>query len=236
MKKIIILFIAIITTLPSFSQDFESGDINKKYYVRLGLSTPLWTYYGFQNKQALEDVLSVKSRVGANFEVGAIFMLNGINIGDGFGINVDFISFKAQVLKLEEDGANIYNGFAGSKIGPSFTYAINKAIAFDVFAKINPIWGATVYYNQQNINEDFNLYYGYLQMMYSFGFNMKLGIVMLGFEYDMGKLHLKNNNSDGYWDPTYSNDNGPWDPETNPQLEKTSVPMDGFNVTIGIVF
>ena len=233
MKKIFIIILSVILAFPAFSQDFESGDLNKKFYVRVGLSTPTWTYYGFKDKKEMGDVLGVKSRIGGNFEVGGIFMLNGINIGNGmrFGINVDIISLKAQVLKLDA-GDNIYNGFVGSKVGPSFTYAISKAIAFDVYAKINPIWASTIYNNQQNINDDFNFYYGYLQMMYSFGINVKLSIIMLGFEYDMGSLSHQNNNSDGYWDPTNPN----WDNETNPTMTKIKNPMDGFNITIGIVF
>lgn len=233
MKKLLILIFAIIITAPLFSQDFDTGDVNKKFYVRAGLSIPNWTYYGFKDKKDIEETLGVKSRIGANFEVGAIFMINAINVGHGmrFGINVDFLSLKAQVLNLD-GSANIYNGFVGSKIGPSFTYAINKTIAFDVFAKINPIWGTVIYNNQQNINDDFNLYYGYLQMMYSFGINMKLSAFILGFEYDMGSLQLQNNNSDGYWDPTMPG----WDPEFNPQMEATKVPMDGVNITIGFVF
>jgi len=233
MKKIFIIILSVILSLPAYTQDFESGDLNKKFYVRAGLSTPTWTYYGFKDKKEMGDVLGVKSRIGANFEVGAIFMLNGINIGHGmrFGINADFVSFKSQVLMLE-GSENIYNGFIGSKIGPSFTYAISKAIAFDVYAKINPIWASAIYTNQQSVNDDFNVYYGYLQMMYSFGINVKLAVVMLGFEYDMGSMSHQNNNSDGYWDPTMTG----WDPELNPQMNATKVPMDGFNITIGFVF
>jgi hypothetical protein len=68
--------------------------------------------------------------------------------------------------------------------------------------------------------------------MYSFGINVKLSVIMLGFEYDMGQLNHQNNNSDGYWDPTMPG----WDPESKPQMDVTKVPMDGFNITIGFVF
>ncbi len=233
MKKIFIILLVTLLSVQAFSQDYESGDLNKKFYIRLGLSTPTWTYYGFKDKKQMGDSLGVKSRIGANFEVGAIFMLNGINVGRGmrFGINVDFLSLKSQVFMLAGT-ENIYNGFIGSKIGPSFTYAISKAIAFDVFAKINPIWASAVYTNQQSVNSDFNIYYGYLQMMYSVGVNVKLSVVMLGFEYDMGSLKLQNNNSNGYWDPAKPG----WDPKLNPQLTATKVPMNGFNITIGFVF
>ncbi|MFK5856265.1 MAG: hypothetical protein QM503_09060 [Bacteroidota bacterium] len=233
MKKLCIIILSTILTLPLFSQDFESGDLNKKFYVRAGLSTPTWTYYGFKDRAALKAGLGVESRIGGIFEIGGIFMLNGINVGNGmrFGINVDFVSFKTQILKLG-DGENIYNGFIGSKIGPSFTYAISKAIAFDVFAKLNPVWGAAVYTNLQNIDEEFNIYYGYVQMMYSFGINVKMSVIMIGFEYDLGSLKLQNNATDGYWDPA----NPDWDPELNPQMTATKVAMDGFNITIGFVF
>lgn len=224
MKKLIIIILAVIVTLPTYSQDNESGDVKSKFYIRAGLSMPTWTYFGYKNETDLKKCLGAESRIGGIFEIGKIYMLNGINIGDGMrlGINADFVSLKTHIFALE-GGDNIYSGFAGSKIGPSFTYSINKAIAFDIFAKINPVWAAAVYKNNQSIEgvEDLNVYYGYVQMMYSFGFNVKLAIVMLGVEYDIGSLKLKN--SEG----TYYNPAG---------TDNDKNPMEGFNVTIGITF
>ncbi len=235
MKKILIILLLLIFTFPTFSQDsWEDFEVKNRFYIRAGLSTPSWTYYGYKNENDLKTGLGAESRIGGIFEIGNIYMLNRIRIGDKvrLGINVDFLSVKSQIFNLQGTD-NIYNGFVGSKIGPSFTYAINKTIAFDIFAKINPVWAAAVFENNQVIAEitDINAYYGYVQMMYSVGFNVKLAFIMLGFEYDLGSLKLKN--SDGeYWDPA-----GPdWNPVLNPQMNATKIPMEGFNITVGVTF
>ena len=225
MKKIILIFLAALFSVSVYSQDFESGDLKNKLYIRGGLSTPLWTYYGAKNMNMLKDSIGVKSKIGANIEIGSIFMLNGIDLGHGlrFGINVDYLSFKAQVFRLQE-GDNLYNFFVGSKIGPSFTYQPTKALAFDIYAKINPVWVGAIYNNLQNLsNNDLKYYLGYVQMMYSFGINVRVSVLMIGFEYEIGAMKVKNNYSGEYW-PNLS----------DPNSKKT--PMPGFNLTLGLNF
>ncbi len=232
MKPILIIILAVIISLSSFSQTTGSGDINKKFYIRGGLSLPTWTYYGFKDRKTLEAGLGAESRIGGIFEIGAIFMLNGINVAPNmrFGINVDFLSLKTQIFNLP-GSENIYNFFVGSKIGPSFTYAPTKAVAFDVFAKLNPVWVGAVYNNRQDF-KGFEYYYSYVQMMYSVGINVDLAIFYLGFEYDFGGMKLKNDKTNGYYDPAQPG----WNPETEPQMKATKVKMNGFNVTVGFNF
>ena len=215
MKTIIALILALIISVSAFSQVSESGDLNKKFYIRGGLSYPTWTYYGYKNANALKDSLGAESRIGGIFEIGAIFMLNGINVGDNmrFGINVDFVSFKTQIFNLS-GSKNLYNFFVGSKIGPSFTYAPTKALAFDVFVKLNPVWVGATYLNHQDFDNGLDVYYGYAQLMYSVGINVDLAVMYLGFEYDFGGLKLKNN--DGmYFDPLRP-DLESWEDPLNP--------------------
>ncbi|MBC8320539.1 MAG: hypothetical protein H8E34_07445 [Bacteroidetes bacterium] len=224
MKNIIIFILAAIISSSVFSQDFESGDLNKRFYIRAGLSTPTWTYYGYSNINDLKTGLNAESKIGGIFEIGTIFILNGINLGDGLrlGINVDFISLKSQVFNLQ-GSENLYNFFVGSKIGPSLTYSPARAVSFDVFAKLNPVWVGAIYYNHQNFDNGIDMYYAYTQFMYSFGINVRLAVFMLGFEYDIGGLKLKNNQNSEYW-PNHS----------NPSSNRT--PMNGFNTTIGLSF
>ena len=236
MKQFFTLLFAILLTIPSFSQDFESGDINKKSYVRFGYSSPLYTNYGFTDKQDMIDNLgafmtsknpdyqasTVDSRIGAIFEVGTLFTINKINIGPNmrFGINVDWFSLKAQIFNLQ-GSQNLYNVFVQSKIGPSFTYAPAKAVAIDVYAKINPVWAGATYYNHQEGDGNIDIYRGFLQFMYSTGVNVKFAFVMLGFEYDFGGLKLKN--SEG----TYFG---------NAKNSDKKTPLNGFSATIGFTF
>lgn len=223
MKIFTLIILAAIVSISAYSQDFVSGDLDKKFYLRGGLSTPTWTYYGFKNANILKDTLGAESRTGANFEIGAIFMLNGIDVGPGlrFGINVDFLSLKSQIFRLQ-GGDNIYNFFIGSKIGPSFSYGLTKAITFDVFAKINPVWAGAVYKNHQDFDNGVDVYYSYTQLMYSFGLNVRISVLIVGFEYEIGGLKLKNQNGD-YW-PNYSD------------VKNKRTPMSGFNVTVGLNF
>lgn len=224
MKKLVIFFFAAIISISAYSQNYESGDLSKRFYLRVGLSTPTWQYYGFGNMNALKASLGAESRVGGIFEIGTIFMLNGIDVGHGirFGINADFLSLKSQIFNLP-GSENIYNFFVGSKVGPSFSYSPTKSVVFDVFAKLNPVWAGAIYKNHQDFDNGIDVYYGYVQMMYSFGINVRLSVLMLGFEYDVGGLKLKNNKFGKYW-PNQS------DPNNN------RTPMPGFNATIGLNF
>lgn len=236
MKQITIILIACLLSLTSYSQDFESGDINKKSYVRFGYSSPTYTNYGFSGKQDMSDNLTdfinskdpdydiskLDSRIGAIFEIGTIFPLNSLNVGPNmrFGINVDWVTLRAHVFKLQ-GSQNLYNLFAASKIGPSFTYAPAKAISIDVYAKVSPIWAGAVYYNHQEGDGNIDVYRGHLQFMYSTGVNVKFAFVMLGFEYDFGGMRLKN--SEGNYFGNVKNDS-----------KKT--PLNGFSATLGFSF
>ncbi len=229
MRKLAVIIIALLLSLVSYSQKFHSprksnvDDIKNRFYIRAGISTPAWKYYGFKNANELKQQLDVESKIGANFEFGSIFMINKINLGRGlrFGINADYLSLKAQVFNLS-GSKNIYNLFIGSKVGPSLTYMPEKGLSFDIFAKLNPIWAGSIYYNHQDFEAGLDTYLGYVQLMYSFGINVKLAFLMVGFEYEIGSLRLKNNNGE-YWG-NYSDPNSDY------------TPMPGFNLTLGLSF
>jgi len=229
MKKLIIIIICLISSSTGISQVLNPNnghlvsDIKNRFYLRGGIATPAWKYYGYPNSTELKKQLKVESKVGANFEIGSIFIINKLKIGRGLrlGINVDYLSLKAHVFNLP-GSENIYNIFIGSKVGPSFTYMPEKGLSFDVFAKINPVWVGGIYYNQQDFESGLDAYLGYIQPMFSFGFNVKVTFIVVGFEYELGGMKLKNNNGE-YWGD-YSN-------ETS---KKT--PMPGFNLTIGLSF
>ena len=59
--------------------------------------------------------------------------------------------------------------------------------------------------------------------MYSFGINIRVSVLMIGFEYEIGKMALQNRATDEYWP-----DN------SDPNSKKT--PMPGFNLTLGLNF
>ncbi len=229
-SKLVIIFLALFFATPAFSQHINKSskyrvdDIKNRFYLRIGFSTPAWKYYGYNNANELKSALNVESKIGANFEIGSIFMLNRINLGPGlrFGINTDYISFKAQVFNLPGT-ENLYNLFIGSKIGPSLTYMPERGLSFDIYAKLNPVWVGSIYYNKQDYEAGLDTYLGYVQLMYSFGINVKLAFLMVGFEYEIGSLALKNTSEGVYWGNA-----------TDPNSKLT--PMPGFNLTLGLSF
>lgn len=222
MRKYFIIILASIISLSTYSQDFESGDINKKSYVRVGLSTPTWNCYGYKDKNDMKQNADVEGRIGAMFELGTIFPLNSINVGRNmrFGINVDWLTVRALVFNLQ-GSENLYNAFVASKIGPSFTYAPAKAIAIDVYGKFNMNWASGIYYNHQDADGNIDIYRGFFQPTFSTGFNVKLAIIMLGFEYDFGKVKVKNSEDD-YFGNAVNTDN--------------KTPLNSFSVTFGFTF
>lgn len=236
MKRLSISIILIVSSILLYAQDFESGDLNKKSYVRIGLSTPTYNYYGFSGKTDMENRIgmflseinpdfqgsTITGRIGANFELGTIFPINGINVGRNmrFGINMDWFSIKAQVFNLQ-GSENLYNGFVATKGGLSFSYGLSKAIVFDVYGKVSMVWAGAIYYNHQDGDGNIDVFKGFLQPMYSTGINVKLAFIILGFEYEYGFLRLKNN-QDTYFG--------------NVVNDSKRTPMPGFNITFGFVF
>ena len=97
-----------------------------------------------------------------------------------------------------------------------------RGLAFNFYAKLNPVWVGAIYYNKQNNDNGIDAYLGYVQLMYSFGMDIKLAIFVVGFEYEMGGMKLSN--SDGEY----------WGNASNPNTDYT--PMPGFNLSIGLVF
>lgn len=223
MKKTLTLLFAVFIALSSYSQDWESGDINKKSYVRFGLATPTYKYYGFKGKSDFENTFNIKNRIGGIFEVGTIFPINSLNIADHMriGINADWVSIKGHIFNLE-DSEVLYNYFAQSKVGLAFTYAPARAVSIDVYGKVIPVWAAGTYYSHDDDDSDKDHYRGYMQVMYSTGVNVKFAFIMVGFEYEFGSLKLKNADGDYLGN---SND-----------ANSKKTPMPGFNLTFGFSF
>ncbi len=105
MKRFIIIIFVLFVTVTGFSQSFNTkksssvDELKNRFYFRGGYSTPAWKYYGFTDASELMQSLNVESKIGANFEIGSIFMLNKIRLGRGarFGINVDYLNFPSDV-------------------------------------------------------------------------------------------------------------------------------------------
>jgi hypothetical protein len=215
MKKLCLLLIAILVANFAFSED--NGDLKNRFYFRFGASMP---GYGSDETGFLNSDLK---RRGAEFELGSIFMLNKLRLADGmrFGINVDYLSLNYHNITYSF-GFNENNIFIGSKIGPSFSYSPVKWLEFDTYVKLNPVWVAASYITTDDYGYDDNsqTYSGFLNLKYSFGFNIRMAIALIGFEYNPGGMKLNNTVSDQNYVNMYS--------------EKIKMPC--YNFTLGLSF
>jgi len=223
MKKLFVLTFVALMSIPSFAQD--DSDLENQFYFRFGWSSPSWTSFGVDGK---DDYPDDARRFGGVFEMGSIFMINRLKIADRLrlGINVDYLSISAHAFDIS-DNLNIYNLCIGSKVGPSLSYSPVKSLTFDVFAKINPVWIAGTGLDAGDMDEDEDVFIGYLGMKYSLGVNIRWAILIFGFEYNPGSLKLKNEKGMGDYlgNPgNYPDDMG----------EKTS--LSALNFTLGFSF
>jgi hypothetical protein len=223
MKKIFVVLLAVLVTNTAFTQD---GNLKKKTYIRFGMSIPTWKSFGNNNKSDFPDDTK---RMGGIFEVGSIFMLNSIKIMDGMriGINVDYLSIGLN--KFTMAGNNFSNQFiyAGSKIGPSFSYSPVKHLVFDAFVKFNPVWIAGDYQNDKTDDTNNQLYIGYMGMKYSVGLNIRYSVLMLGFEFNPGYAKLR------YYDKdNHKLTNEYWLTSNNSK----KLPVPCLNMTLGLNF
>ena len=218
-----------ILVIPLMAQD--DSDLDNQFYFRFGWSSPSWNSFGIDGK---DDFPTDTRRFGGVFEMGSIFMINRLKIADRLrlGINVDYISVSAHAFDTDE--INIYNLCIGSKVGPSLSYSPVKSLTFDVFAKINPVWIAGTGLDDGDMDEDEDVYIGYLGMKYSIGVNIRWAILIFGFEYNPGSLKLKNDKGMGDYlgNPgDYLVNSGHYPDDRG---EKTS--LSALNFTLGFSF
>ena len=91
MKKVFTAFIILSISFASFAQN--EGDLENQFYFRFGYSLPFGLSLGIVEYD-LETNWENITRFGTSFELGSIFMLNGIPMPDGLrlGVNVDYLS------------------------------------------------------------------------------------------------------------------------------------------------
>jgi len=223
MKKLTILLTVALISTAAFAQ----GSIDNEVYFRFGYSLPTWKQFG-GTKSDWSD-LGFQKRGGFMGEVGTIFMLKSIPLPDGMaiGIDADYISFYFQRFNVENEFGTIDLATlrVDSKVGPSFTYSPVKNVAFDVYAKVDVSWvtATAIIYDE---NADDAEGYGKIAAVgLSTGFNVRLSVVMLGFEFNTLSPKLENVDSDGDYLGQINNDDN---------TDKT--PLPSMNFTLGFSF
>jgi hypothetical protein len=230
MKKISLLLIA------AFAMNIlinAQGDLDNQFYFRFGPSIPTWKYYGLDEKG---DYPSDIKRGGINFEMGNIFMLNGIKLMDGMrlGINVDYLTLNYNRFKSNDQDFKFTHFYWGAKVGPSFTYSPVDKLEFDAYVKYNVVWLSTYMmkaYDAGIDDEDNELYMGFIGSKLSVGFNVRYSVMMMGFEYNPGFIKYQYVDDE---DGLQSDDNLGNPGDYNDDGDRTSIPC--INVTFGLSF
>ena len=172
------MLLAICLSYVSFAQ--EGQGLDNRFYFRIGYSKPANSYLGYNNSPFQEWI----SSTGGVFEIGSIFMLNNLDLGDGLrlGINVDYAEVTYHQFKYEDtyEVVKLHMGQVSSKVGPSLSYSPVNRLVFDVFFKLKIPWVAACYFeapDDPDLNEDY--YLGAMDIGYSTGINIRYGALMV---------------------------------------------------------
>jgi len=155
MKKLYFVLVAAFIANLTYSQ----GDLENQFYIRFGPSVPSWKYFGSDGKKDFQDAFDDDiKRGGAIFEMGSIFMLNGLKLADGMriGINVDYLSLNFNRFKSKDAQSKMTTFFWGVKFGPSFSYSPVEKVVFDTYIKFNPVFLSTYFYAPYKADEDWD--------------------------------------------------------------------------------
>jgi hypothetical protein len=192
MKKLSFLIIAFV--LPFISTAQDSGDLQKKFYIRIGYSNPSNSYFGVEDNSFWDEV----KKLGGSFEVGQIFMLNSMPLSDGLrlGINADYAEFTYHQLDFENDNSKIGVLQISSKVGPSISYSPVENLVLDAFIKLKISWVTGAAFVDDNLDIDEG-YRGLFGVGYTTGLNVRYRFLMLGLEFNRVNMKLENVDVDG---------------------------------------
>lgn len=216
MKKITCLLI--VLSISSFSFAQEEGNLENQFYFRFGLSLPTNAYFGVEENTVWDEL----DRIGGVFELGSIFMLNSLPLADGLrlGINVDYAQFSYHQFTASNDNKiGVFK--VSSKIGPSISWSPANHLVFDGYVKAKIPWAAGMVFLVDG--EADQTYIGTFGIGLSTGLNVRYRFLMIGFEYNMDKMKLEDQDNKGEYFGNASND----DDQT---------PMSSYNFTFGFSF
>jgi hypothetical protein len=223
MKKILISIITFCISLITYSQ--EGRGLDNKFYFRLGYSQPATSYLG-GDKDAWENV----KRVGGSLELGSIFMLNNLDLGDGvrLGINVDYVEINYHQFDYNDfiELFILRVGQVSSKVGPSISYNPVSKLIFDAYIKAKIPWVGGAYVEADDPDWNERNYLGTMGFGFSTGLNIRFSVLIIGFEFASNNLKLENRDESGDYlgNLLDNNDSG----------DKTKIAC--FNFTLGLNF
>lgn len=219
MKKITIFFAVALISLSTFGQKLDN-----EFYFRVGYSNPSWEQFGLTDEE--RDYIGLENKTGAIFELGTIFMINGIPASENmaFGINVDYLYLNYNSFSSSNNEFNIGTVRVGSKIGPSFTFSPTKRLAFDIFAKADIAWATATALYENSIEDADETYIAKMATGFSTGLNIRFGILMVGLEYNTISPELESDDNPGEFIGNLSDE------------DSNKSPLPCMNFTLGLSF
>ena len=225
MKRIYIIVLVFFIISASFAQ--ENKGLDNRFYFRFGYSKPSNNYAGWSNSPFLDYL----SRTGGVFELGSIFILNNLDLGDGLrlGINVDYLELVYHQFVYEDNFEEIvlHTGQLSSKVGPSLSYNPVSKLVFDVFFKAKIPWIGGAYISApEDPDLDEESFQGAVGFGFSTGLNIRFSVLILGFDYSSSSIKLENREESGEYLGNF------FDPSDSGDKTKTGF----FNFTVGLNF
>lgn len=194
MKKLITAFVVLSISLTCFAQggsepDQNSGDLDNQFYFRFGFSDPIGNYLGFG------DIWDEISRFGTSFELGSIFMLNGIPMPDGLrlGVNADYLSTTFHRLTPDAIDERLMVWKLGAKVGLSLSYSPVQSLVFDTYIKAH-IPAIALMWVEDYIED---LYIATGGIGIATGINVRYSFLMVGFEFHNGTMRFEDADDPG---------------------------------------
>ena len=218
MKRTCLAILAASIAVSTLAQN--PGDLENQFYFRFGFSHPTGSYLGVDNDAFWDNY----SRIGGTFELGSIFMINSAALADGLrlGINVDYAEFSYNQITDTDINSDFALGLlkVSSKIGPSLSYSPAPHLVFDIFVKAKIPWVAGIVTWDTEVQD---VYIAGPAVGVATGLNIRYRFLMFGFEFDSDKMKFENQDINGEYFGSLSDDG-----------DKT--PMPSMSFTFGFSF
>jgi len=183
MKKIVLLAVAMVLTLASFSQKgSDKGVFDNAVYARVGYAFP-----GGDLKS--NEVITA----GAQFEVGTIFYINAVKMPEKLklGVDVTYVSITGLVNRktMKDNNETVSYFTAGFKVGPCLSYNFAQDCVADLYFKLHPNQFITGQEDAIIVADN------QFKLGTSFGLNIRWKALMVGCEFTSAKYDFKNSAS-----------------------------------------
>ncbi len=191
----------------------DKGVFDNAFYIRVGQSSPKGKF-GEAPTMSKSAVASFNGEDGSGaqngvvFELGLISYLREVPLADQYKVGIDaslaFSSNRLDWTTMDENYDNegtVPMIFAGFKVGPVFSYNIAGKLIADAYFKLNPgiSSGPDIYYASSSGTNSYNYSISNstivsdggeptFSVRKSLGMNLRYSALMLGLEYNYGKV------------------------------------------------